>query len=162
MHGDNFDGSGFVAGLRQQGYEPAGMDVLMVGSGGAARAIALALCEAGVGRLRISNRTAAKADTIVAALADLAGHHQAETATGHDGAGVDMIVNTTSLGLHDGDALPITLDAVDTATLIAEIIMIPERTDWLADAEARGLTTHYGRHMLDCQLDLIGGFIGAL
>lgn len=162
MHGDNFDGSGFVAGLRQQGYEPAGMDVLMIGSGGAARAIALALCEAGVGRLRISNRTAAKADAIVAALADLAGHHQAETATGHDGAGVDMIVNTTSLGLHDGDALPITLDAVDAATLIAEIIMIPERTDWLADAEARGLATHYGRHMLDCQLDLIGGFIGAL
>lgn len=162
MHGDNFDGAGFVAGLRQQGYEPAGMDVLMVGSGGAARAIALALCEAGVGRLRVRNRTEEKANAIVAALADLAGHHQAETATDHDGAGVDMIVNTTSLGLHAGDALPIALDAVEATTLIAEIIMIPERTDWLADAEARGLTTHYGRHMLDCQLELIGGFIGAL
>jgi len=40
--------------------------------------------------------------------------------------------------------------------------MVPERTAWLADAEARGLPTHYGRHMLDCQIELIGGFIGAL
>ena len=162
MHGDNFDGAGFVAGLRHNGHDPSGKDVLMVGAGGAARAIALALCEAGVGRLRISNRTPGKADDIVAALADLAGHRQAETAVGHNGAGVDMIVNTTSLGLHDGDALPIALDAVDPNTLIAEIIMVPERTDWLADAEARGLATHYGRHMLDYQVDLIGGFIGAL
>ena len=162
MHGDNFDGAGFVAGLRQQGHDPAGMDVLMVGSGGAARAIALALCEAGVARLRISNRTAAKADALVHALAELGGHEQAETAIGHDGAGVDMIVNTTSLGLHDGDALPISLDAVDMTTLIAEIIMVPAHTQWLAAAEARGLKTHYGRHMLDCQIDLIGGFIGAL
>ena len=162
MHGDNFDGAGFVAGLRHNGHDPSGKDVLMVGAGGAARAIALALCEAGVGRLRISNRTPQKADDIVAALADLAGHRQAETAAGHNGAGVDMIVNTTSLGLHDGDALPIALDAVDPDTLIAEIIMVPERTDWLADAEARGLATHYGRHMLDYQVDLIGGFIGAL
>ncbi|MEC9145229.1 MAG: shikimate dehydrogenase [Pseudomonadota bacterium] len=162
MHGDNFDGAGFVAGLRHNGHDPSGKDVLMVGAGGAARAIALALCEAGVGRLRISNRSPRKADDIVAALADLAGHRQAETAVGHNGAGVDMIVNTTSLGLHDGDALPIALDAVDPNTLIAEIIMVPERTDWLADAEARGLATHYGRHMLDYQVDLIGGFIGAL
>lgn len=162
LHGDNFDGAGFVAGLRQQGHDPAGKDALMVGAGGAARAIALALCEAGVARLRISNRTAEKADAIVAALAGLGNHHQAETAVGHNGAGVDMIVNTTSLGLHEGDALPISLDAVDVNTLIAEIIMVPARTAWLADAEARGLTTHYGRHMLDCQIDLIGGFIGAL
>ena len=162
MHGDNFDGEGFVAGLRQQGHDPAGKDVLMIGAGGAARAIALALCEAGAGRLRISNRTSQKADEIVSALKDLGQHSQAGTAVDHDGAGVDMIVNTTSLGLHDGDRLPIALDAVDPKTLIAEIIMVPERTAWLADAEARGLPTHYGRHMLDCQIELIGGFIGAL
>ena len=162
MHGDNFDGQGFVAGLRQQGHDPAGKDVLMVGAGGAARAIALALCEAGVGRLRISNRTSQKADEIVSALKEIGQHSQAETAVDHDGAGVDMIVNTTSLGLHKGDALPLALDAVDQKTLIAEIIMVPERTAWLADAEARGLPTNYGRHMLDCQIELIGGFIGAL
>ena len=162
MHGDNFDGQGFVAGLHHQGHDPAGRDVLIMGAGGAARAIALALCEAGVGRLRIINRTSQKADEIVTALKEIGQHSQAETAVDHDGAGVDMIVNTTSLGLHDGDRLPIALDAVDPETLIAEIIMVPERTAWLAAAEARGLATHYGRHMLDCQIELIGNFIGAL
>ena len=162
MHGDNFDGAGFVAGLRQQGHDPAGMDILMLGAGGAARAIALALCTAGVGRLRILNRTPDKAAAIVTALAEVGGHHQAEVATVHDGSGVDLIVNTTSLGLHQGDALPIALDAAGADTVIAEIIMVPARTEWLAAAEARGLVTHYGRHMLDCQIDLIGGFIGAL
>ena len=162
MHGDNFDGQGFVAGLHHQGHDPAGKDVLIMGAGGAARAIALALCEAGVGRLRISNRTSQKADEIVTALKEIGQHSQAETAVDHDGAGVDMIVNTTSLGLHDGDRLPIALDAVDPETLIADIIMVPERTAWLAGAEARGLATHYGRHMLDCQIELIGNFIGAL
>lgn len=162
MHGDNFDGAGFVAGLRQQGRDPAGQDILMLGAGGAARAIALALCTAGVGRLRIFNRTVEKAAAIVAGLAELGGHQQAEVAENHDGSDVDMIVNTTSLGLHQGDALPLALDNVGSDTLIAEIIMLPERTEWLAAAEARGLTTHYGRHMLDCQIDLIGGFIDAL
>jgi len=162
MHGDNFDGAGFVAGLRQQGHDPAGKDILMLGAGGAARAIALALCTARVGRLRILNRTPHKAAAIVASLVDLGGHGQAEVAETHDGGGVDMIVNTTSLGLYEGDALPLTLDAVGAETVIAEIIMLPERTAWLAAAEARGLTTHYGRHMLDCQVDLIGNFIGAL
>ena len=162
IHGDNFDGAGFVEGLRLEGHDPAGKTVLMVGAGGAARAIALALCEADVKRLMIRNRTPDKAVAIADDLARLGDHHQVESAPGHNGGDVDMIVNTTSLGLHEGEDLPLRLDAVHADTLIAEIIMIPERTAWLADAEGRGLTTHYGRHMLDCQVDLIGNFIGAL
>lgn len=162
IHGDNFDGAGFVEGLHQNGHDPAGKTVLMVGAGGAARAIALALCEAGVGRLIIRNRTADKAIAIADDLERLGGHGQAVSAPDHDGSDVDMIVNTTSLGLHEGEDLPLPFDAVGKDTLIAEIIMVPERTDWLAAAEARGLRTHYGRHMLDCQVDLIGTFIGAI
>ncbi len=162
LHGDNFDGAGFVAGLRLNGHDPTGMKVLMVGAGGAARAIALALCEAGIDELLISNRTPEKATAIAGELAELGGHRQARGVASHDGGGVDMIVNTTSLGLHEGDAVPLPLETVDSGVLVAEIIMIPERTAWLADAEGRGLKTHYGHHMLDCQVELIGGFIGAL
>lgn len=162
IHGDNFDGAGFVEGLRRNGHGPAGKTVLMVGAGGAARAIGLALCDASVGRLLIRNRTPDKAIAIARELERLSGHRQAVSAPDHDGSDVDMIVNTTSLGLHDGEDLPLAFDGVGLDTLIAEIIMVPERTAWLAEAEARGLQTHYGRHMLDYQVELIGSFIGAL
>ncbi|MEL0043002.1 MAG: hypothetical protein VW828_06520 [Candidatus Puniceispirillum sp.] len=76
--------------------------------------------------------------------------------------GFDMIVNSTSLGLKAGDALPLALEQVDKRTVIADIIMVPAETTWLADAKARGLAVHHGRHMLDYQIDLIGTFIGAL
>jgi len=162
LHGDNFDGVGFVAGLRHNGHDLAGKSVLMIGAGGAARAIALALCDNGVAKLQISNRTQAKAQQIVDDLADLAGHRQVSATSGHDGSQVDMIINTTSLGLHDGDDLPLVLDAVADHTVIADIIMVPEQTRWLAAAVARGLTTHYGRHMFDHQAELIASFLGAL
>jgi shikimate dehydrogenase len=162
IHGDNFDGAGFVEGLCQNGHDPAGKTVLMVGAGGAARAIGLALCDAGVDSLMIRNRTPDKAIAITKELERLSGHRQAVSTPDHDGSDVDMIVNTTSLGLHDGEDLPLALDAVGTDTLIAEIIMVPERTAWLAAAEACGLQTHYGHHMLDYQVELIGSFIGAL
>ena len=162
LHGDNFDGVGFVTGLRQHGHEPAGKSVLMIGAGGAARAIALALCDAGVAELQIMNRTAQKAQQVVDDLSALAGHEQASAVTSHDGAATDIVINTTSLGLHEGDALPLPLEAVSDQALIADIIMVPARTAWLAAAEERELVTHYGRHMLDCQAELIGSFIGAL
>ena len=78
-----------------------------------------------------------------------------------DGAGVDMIINSTSLGLHADDALPLELNQVPIDTVIADIIMVPAETKWLKDAKRRGLAVHYGRHMLDYQIDMIGQFIGA-
>ena len=72
-----------------------------------------------------------------------------------------MIINSTSLGLHVDDAVPLALDQVSKHTVIADIIMVPAETKWLKDAARRGLAVHYGRHMLDYQIDLIGRFIGA-
>jgi len=162
IDGDNFDGEGFVAGMRKYGHEVSGKTVLMVGAGGAARAIATALCMHGVDHIKIMNRTLAKAEALVQDLSEKGGFDQAKAVASDDGSNVDIIINATSMGLHEGDALPLPLDAVKSTTIVAEIIMKPERTAWLADAEARGLTTHYGRHMLDCQVELIGRFIGAL
>jgi shikimate dehydrogenase len=64
--------------------------------------------------------------------------------------------------MHDGDALPLPLDAVDDGTLIADIIMSPAETAWMKSATKRGLAVHPGRQMLDCQIELIGSFTGAL
>ena len=163
LYGDNFDGAGFVAGCRSNGFEVTGKTVLMLGAGGAARAIAAALCEAGVGQLTIANRNLANAQQLVDLLvtdcgfANISAQPLAET----DGAGVDMIINSTSLGLHADDPAPLALDQVSKNTVIADIIMVPAETKWLQDAARRGLSVHYGRHMLDYQIDLIGRFIGA-
>ena len=168
LYGDIFDGAGFVAGLALKGHDIKGKRVLMLGAGGAARAIAVALCQADVGEIAIANRTRDKAQNLVDAMIQGAGYTQAHVLDNMAEAAleaardVDIIINTTSLGLHAGDALPLALDNVRADTLIADIIMVPERTEWLALAEEKGLQTHYGRHMLDCQLELIGRFIGAL
>jgi shikimate dehydrogenase len=162
IDGDNFDGEGFVAGMISQGHEIIGRTALLLGAGGAARAIATALCAHGIGELKILNRTHENATALVSALEDKGGFEQACAVTSHDGSDVDIVINATSMGLHEGDALPLPLDRVADSTVIAEIIMKPEKTAWLADAERRGLATQYGRHMLDCQVELIGKFMGAL
>ena len=163
LYGDNFDGAGFIAGCRGKGYEVTGKTVLMLGAGGAARAIAAALCEAGVGQLTIANRNFANAQRVVDLLVTNGGFANvtARPLAEINGAGVDMIINCTSLGLNDGDAMPLALDQVSKDTVIADIIMVPAETKWLQDAARRGLTVHHGRHMLDYQVDLIGRFIGA-
>ena len=74
-------------------------------------------------------------------------------------AGADIIINTTSLGLHDGDALPCDLAAAKAEAVVADIIMIPAVTAWMKAAEDRGLRVHAGRHMLDYQRDLMGVFL---
>ena len=163
LYGDNFDGAGFIAGCRGNGHEVSGKTILILGAGGAARAIAAALCEAGISQLTIANRNLANAQQLVDLLvtdggfANITAQPLAET----DGAGVDMIINSTSLGLHADDEAPLALDQVSKHTVIADIIMVPAETKWLEDAARRGLAVHYGRHMLDYQIDLIGRFIGA-
>ena len=164
LAGDNFDGLGFVAGLEGEGIPPKGRSVLMIGAGGAARAIAFALAGAGVGRLAIANRTLSKC----AGIADIVEQHSPGTpveAIGMDDVDeavrqADIVVNTTSLGLHEGDGLPCGLKGAGQDTVVADIIMSPEVTAWMKEAESLGLRTHPGRHMLDYQREPIGRFIG--
>ena len=160
LHGATFDGEGFVAGLRAQGHDPAGRRVLMVGAGGAGAAVALALARAGVARLVIANRTAARAETLAAAIAS-ACPEVAISAGAAEPGDAEIIVNTTSLGMAPGDPLPLSLEGAAPGALVAEVIMKPETTPLLAEAALRQHPVHHGRHMLDRQVDLIAAFIGA-
>ena len=80
----------------------------------------------------------------------------------YNGSDADIIINSTSLGLKEDDPLPLPLDNLKEDTVIADIIMVPTETKWMIAAKAAGLKVHYGRHMLDYQMELIGKFIGAL
>ena len=170
MIGDNFDGKGFVAGLIGEGHTLKGhtlevMNAVIIGAGGAARAIAIALVDSGLEQLTIVNRSITKADD----LADLIRQHypdqNVKSALMDEidtiKTACDLLINATSLGLNDNDPLPVDLAGVAKSTIIADIIMVPEMTNWLIAAQKQGLTIHLGRHMLDYQKDLIAHFIGA-
>jgi shikimate dehydrogenase len=157
--GTVFDGDGFVAGLRAEGHEPRGKRAFLAGAGGAARAIAFALAEAGVTRLTIHNRTQAKAVELAERVraACPATDVAADSA---DPSGHELVVNGTALGLHADDALPVDARLLTPDMLVAEVVMLPETTALLEAAAARGCRVHRGRHMLDEQIRLMAEFMG--
>lgn len=159
--GDNFDGAGFVSGLKQNNHQLEGKRILMIGAGGAARAIAYALSQEPIDSLSIYNRTPEKAADLIAAVHEYVPDAALHVVDLNGLSRYDIIINATALGLSDTDPMPCKLDDVSANCLICDIIMVPEQTKWLAHAQDKGLHCHYGRHMLDCQLALIGEFIGA-
>ena len=159
--GENFDGAGFVSGLKQQQHQLEGKRILMIGAGGAARAIAYALSLEPIAGLSIYNRTSEKAADLISAVQTYVPDAALTVADLTDLSHYDIIINATALGLNEDDAMPCSLDDVKEECLICDIIMVPEQTKWLAYAQDKGLTCHYGRHMLDCQFSLIANFLGA-
>lgn len=155
--GEILDGAGFVAGLRAAGHDPRGRSAYLAGAGGAANAIAFALAEAGVTRLTIHNRTAARVEDLVSRLRRLA--PGLPLAAGSDPAGHDLVVNATSLGLAPDDPLPLDPAGLAPDQLVAEIIMQPAETALLHAAAARGCRTHPGLPMLEGQLALMADFL---
>ena len=153
-----FDGDGFVAGLRAEGHEPRGKRVLLLGAGGAGSAVAFALAAAGVARLALANRTRGKVERLAAEIRNW--FPDAPVVVGDaDPTNADIVVNTTSLGMNEGDPLPIAVETIPPAALVAEIIMKPATTPLLAAAEACGNPIHRGRHMLDQQIPLMADFL---
>lgn len=163
--GDNFDGKGFVAGLLGEGHTLSGRKAVMIGAGGAARAIAFALAESRLDALTIVNRSLSKADDLANLIRkhfpDQNVHSASISEIDTIKMSCDLLINATSLGLNDDDPMPVDLEGVAKSTIIADIIMVPEMTNWLHAAQKQGLTIHLGRHMLDYQKDLIAHFIGA-
>ena len=161
FRGYQFDGRGFVRGLERASHRVEGRDVLMVGAGGAAIAIAFALAEAGVACITVANRTAAKAEALVHLVNDAIGRSVAHVGPAEPRPG-QLIVNATSLGLREDDALPLAPDRLDDTMLVAEVIARPETTPLLAAAAARGAATHSGLHMIRGQVDLIAAHMTEL
>ncbi len=157
--GDMFDGKGFVAGLEGAGYDLKGRNVLLVGAGGAGRAIAFAVAEAGAKRLTIANRTAGKAEALARAV--MRAVPAVEVGVGPaDPEGHGLVINATSLGLKPDDPLPVDAGRLGPGVAVAEIIMTPETTALLAAAKERGCRVFYGRPMLERQVDMIAAFLG--
>lgn len=157
--GEMFDGEGFARGLRKQGHEPRGMRVFLAGAGGAGKAVAHALASAGVQSLQVVDMDPAKQAALVTELARSYPGLEVKAA-GTEPSGVDLVVNATPCGMAADDPLPFSIDRLDERTLVADIIMKPERTRLICQAEERGLRTQLGRHMLENQAEVVAEFFG--
>lgn len=158
--GETFDGLGFVAGLRARGLDPRGHRVVVLGAGGAASAVAVALLNADVARLDVSNRTAARATDLVDRLR--VAFPGRDIGTGLDRvADAQLIVNATSNGMSPSDVSPLAPDLFPAGALAADVVMSAEPTPFLAAAAGRGSATHDGTHMLNGQIQLIADYLSA-
>jgi shikimate dehydrogenase len=150
FHADNTDAYGFVASLRQAapGWQAAAGPALVLGAGGAARAIVAALIDAGAPLIRLANRTPARAEALRAHFLDSSVALVDWTGADAAAEGAATIVNTTSLGMTGQPALPFRLDAAPAGALVADLVYQPLETPLLAEARARGLTAVDGLGML--------------
>jgi shikimate dehydrogenase len=147
--GFNTDAYGFAAHLRSvlPNWRGHGTSVLVLGAGGAARAIVAAVLEEGVSHVAIANRTAARGS----ALAEHFGARVtalAWSAIPRQLPDCDLVVNTTVLGMAGQPALEIDLERLPLSAAVADIVYVPLDTDLLKQARTRGHPVVDGLGML--------------
>jgi shikimate dehydrogenase len=146
--GDNTDGEGFVAALRRgAGFDPLGRRCLVAGAGGAARAVVLALAQAGASEVVVVNRTPEHA-AAAAALAGAVGR----TGAAADARGVDLVVDATPAGMAStpaaGMAPLVDPRLLGAGQVAVDLVYHPPVTPWLAAAAAQGAMAVGGLGML--------------
>lgn len=176
LYGYNTDGRGFLQALADQGVDPAGRKVLLLGAGGAAKAVALKLVQQGAKQVTVCNRTPDKAEL-------LCQHEPGRmTAAGFDpatlrdrAARADLLVNCTSLGMGGAGGQFEDfgfLDGLPQGAMVCDLIYFPAETELLAQARKRGHPAMNGLGMLIHQavfalehftgMEIDGGAMGAL
>ncbi len=151
LHGDNTDGAGFIDALQlDEGIEVAGTRCAIVGAGGAGRAVARALGEAGAASIVVINRSRASAARAVA----LAGP-RGRIGTAEDVETAELVVNATPLGMGvvvatDGEPepLPIDVSRLGAGQVVVDLVYHPAATPLLIEARRRGLRSVNGLGML--------------
>ena len=149
IYGDNTDGYGFVANLRQEvpDWDPASGPAAVFGAGGAARAVVAALIDIGVRELRIANRTRGRADNLRSEFGPKI-HVYDWVRAGNMVEGAATVVNTTSLGMVGKPEFRVPLDGLRPGTVVTDLVYTPLRTGFLDAAADAGCTTVDGLGML--------------
>jgi shikimate dehydrogenase len=159
LHGDLFDGEGFVRALRRHEFTLEGTRVLVIGAGGVGAAIATALASAGAASIALTDARPEVARAVAERLArhfgdlDVSSH-------GSDPAGRDLVVNATPLGMRDGDPLPVDVSRLAPHTYVGDVVMTPGTTPLVAAARARGCRVQEGVDMLFEQIPLYLEYFG--
>lgn len=153
-----FDGLGCVLGMQWEGYHPANKKVLLVGAGGAGRAIAFAVASAGARSLTISDVDEHRAEDLVKAVAAETGciMHSGPP----DPHGYEIVINATPLGMSKNDPMPVDPNRLEPGTLVVDIINSPDSTPLCDAARKRGCRTQDGGPMHRGQALLALRFLG--
>jgi shikimate dehydrogenase len=147
--GAMFDGLGCVLGMQWEGHHPANKSVLLVGAGGAGRAIAFAVASAGARTMTIFDVDERRADDLATAVAAATG---CKAFFGPpDPHGCEIIINATSLGMKPGDAMPVDPARLEPGSVVVDIAQVPSPTPLCRAARARGCRTQDGRPMHEGQ-----------
>jgi shikimate dehydrogenase len=149
LEGRNTDGEGFLKHLQASApaWRPEGRPVLVLGAGGAARAVVGTLVDIGVPEIRVANRTDGRA----AALAEEFGptiRPWPWARREHGLVGASVVVNTTQLGMTGAEPLDLSLDRLAPDGVVYDIVYAPLETPLLAEARIRGLHAVDGLGML--------------
>ncbi len=150
LEGRNTDAEGFLGNLEAAVPGWTGRDgaALVLGAGGAARAVLAALLEAGIARVHVANRTRARAERLAADLADrrvLAADWSERSSLLQE---VTLVVNTTTLGMVGHPPLDLELSLLAPDALVYDLVYRPLETDLLRQARARGHVAIDGLGML--------------
>ena len=154
LFGENTDGKGFMESLEQNGVDPKGKKIVILGAGGAARAVSVELSLAGAGSITIVNRPedAYLAKSLMELLNRILPNNAFVTwdHTYAVPADTDILVNATSIGLYPNvDDIPnIDLDTILPTMFVQDVIPNPAITPFLRAAEARGARWNTGTGML--------------
>ncbi len=152
LTGENTDGQGFVASLLPV-RDPAGQHVVILGAGGAARAIAVETALTGALSITIVNRTPERGQAVadlIDAQTPAAGRYLPWTPHLHVPHGTGVLINATSIGFHPNEAETpdVDFESIDPGTVVADVVVNPPETNFLKAAAARGCTTLDGLGML--------------
>jgi len=147
LQGRNTDIYGFAQSLLSAGYKTRRRPIVILGAGGAARAVVAALFDVGVGEIRIVNRTPERAEVLRKAfdsVPQIFGWHDLIRAL----VDAELLVNATSLGMTGAKPLEVNLDTLPQDALVTDIVNVPLETDLLKTARRRGNKTLDGLGML--------------
>jgi shikimate dehydrogenase len=156
-HGDMLDGLAFVKAQKDEGAQPDGARVLLVGAGGAGSAIAIALLEAGVCALVIHDKEESRVAHLLGLLSDL-GRGRA-TSGPPDPTGCDMVCNATPMGMVADDPLPIAANLLTPSMFVGDVIARHGVTPLLKAAQAIGCKTANGVQMVEAVQEMMLDFM---
>lgn len=149
IHADNTDAFGFIENLKvgAPNWTASQGPALMIGAGGAARAVLVALLDEGVGEVRIANRTIDRSKRIAAEFGPRAVPVNFDNVR-HAMEDAALLVNTTSLGMTGEPPLNVTLEKLPNSATVTDLVYTPLETPLLAAAKEHGCVTVDGLGML--------------